>query len=94
VSIDNLKISTLEVPVLIGDYNFDGRVDAADYTVWRDGSLLADGSGNGTVGPEDYTLWANNYGAVAAASSLAIPEPSALVLVICGVLLVGRRTAA
>jgi hypothetical protein len=94
VSIDNLKISTLEVPTLVGDYNFDGKVDAADYTVWRDGSPLADGSGNGTVGPEDYTLWANNYGATATSSAVTIPEPSALALIACGLLFVRRRSAA
>jgi hypothetical protein len=54
----------------LGDYNRDGQVDAADYTVWRNtlgaGGLMpyagADGSGNGMVGPEDYLVWKAHYG--------------------------------
>ncbi|TWT76825.1 hypothetical protein Pla123a_22480 [Posidoniimonas polymericola] len=40
---------------LDGDFNADGTVDAADYTVYRDGlgTTYAEG---------DYTAWANNYG--------------------------------
>ena len=57
-------------PALPGDYNLDGVVDAADYTVWRDtlgtGGLMpyegADGSGNGVIGPEDYLIWKSQYG--------------------------------
>lgn len=39
-----------------GDFNEDGTVDAADYTVWRDGL-------GGEYDEDDYTLWANNFGA-------------------------------
>ncbi len=54
---------------LQGDYNRDGAVDAADYTVWRDavggaGGLAADGTRNGIVDQEDYLLWRSNFGAV------------------------------
>lgn len=68
-------LATLE-----GDYNGDGFVDAADYTVYRDtfGSttdLRADGSGNGEVDAIDLALWSGNYGANGA-SSTAIPEPT------------------
>jgi hypothetical protein len=59
-------------PGLLGDYNEDGAVDAADYTVWRDGNS-PDSSQAG------YDLWAGNYGASASAPSLAVPEPSAAV---------------
>lgn len=53
-----------------GDYNGDGKVDAADYTVWRDGNS-PDSS------PVGYGLWANNFGATAATPSIAVPEPAA-----------------
>jgi hypothetical protein len=66
-----------------GDYNNDGVVDAADYTVWRDTNgqsgvgLAADGSGNGAVGPEDYTYWRARYGSTGSSQSAAVPEPTA-----------------
>lgn len=50
---------------LQGDFNGDGAVDAADFTVWRDGL--------GTVySQQDYNTWRDNYGA-----SLAQSTPSA-----------------
>ena len=57
-------------PALPGDYNENGIVDAADYTVWRNtlgtGGLMpyegADGSGDQSVGPEDYQVWKTHYG--------------------------------
>lgn len=61
-------------PLTPGDYNGDGFVDAADYTVWRDGL--------GTSFVEsDYGVWAANYGGnlVGATSSTAVPEPGSLV---------------
>jgi hypothetical protein len=56
---------------LAGDYNHDGRVDAADYTIWQDtkGSttdLRADGNGDGVVDQKDYDLWKANFSATAA----------------------------
>jgi hypothetical protein len=51
----------------VGDYNLDGAVDSADYTVWRDtlGSttdLRADGDGNGVVEEADFQLWRAHFG--------------------------------
>lgn len=59
--------------VLPGDYNLDGSVDAADYTVWRDqlGQTAitpragADGDGDGVISQADYDVWRNNFGATA-----------------------------
>jgi hypothetical protein len=62
---------------LPGDYNSDSVVDAADYTVWRDG-----GSPDNTV--EGYNVWVANYGASVSASSSAVPEPSAITLAALG----------
>jgi hypothetical protein len=62
------------VALLPGDYNFDGVVNAADYTVWRNtlGQAVlagtgADGSGpggapDGMVTAHDYTNWKSRYG--------------------------------
>jgi hypothetical protein len=75
-----------------GDFNLDGAIDAADYTVWRDaaGSAVtawsgADGNGDGLVDDADYDVWKQNFGKSAslsgAGSGSAVPEPGALVLV-------------
>jgi len=74
-----------------GDYNGDGKVDAADYTVWRDNlgapdesSLHGNGNNAGGVDQADYELWKMHYGdSGAGATSLAgtsVPEPTAIVL--------------
>jgi autotransporter-associated beta strand protein len=74
-------------PELAGDYNLDGIVDAADYTVWRNtlgwtNVLLADGNHNGMVDYADYLVWKLNFGstesAQAAATDAAVPEPSSV----------------
>ncbi|TWT92878.1 hypothetical protein Pla108_40180 [Botrimarina colliarenosi] len=78
-------------PAVTGDYNGDGMVDAADYTVWRDSNgdigadLPADGNGDMEVNGDDYTVWANNYGGPAPSSAVAVPEPAALLLVVAAV---------
>ena len=70
-------------PCITGDYNCDGKVDAADYTVWRDSlglsgpGLPADGNGDGTVDAADLAVWNANFGAMAMAPATSIPEPTA-----------------
>jgi hypothetical protein len=56
-----------------GDYNRDGRVDAADYVFWRstfgqnptsgDG---ADGNVDGIINADDYNVWKANFGTIGA----------------------------
>jgi hypothetical protein len=74
-----------------GDYNQNGTVDAADFTVWCDnlGSLTAlPNDDTPGVGPDDYTRWKTNFGNTAGAGSTAvqstnaIPEPGAFRLAI------------
>lgn len=60
---------------LAGDYNDDGIVDAADYTVWRDG-------GSPDSSQAGYDTWAANYGATAPSAATSVPEPTAVLL--CG----------
>ena len=82
-----------------GDYNGDGVVDAADYTVWRDteGDLgtefahpPADPNHDFVVDGDDYDLWVASFGEPAGAASgesSAIPEPGAAVVATLGVML-------
>ncbi len=58
------------VPALLGDYNLNQRVDAADYVMWRKTSGTtnisaysgADGNGSGTVDDNDYIVWRSRFG--------------------------------
>ncbi|QDT69019.1 Electron transfer DM13 [Planctomycetes bacterium MalM25] len=60
--------ATFLPPVVEGDYSLDGRVDAADYTVWRDGL-------GSEYDQSDYLAWRDNYGASSANEAFAVPEP-------------------
>ncbi|MCA9240809.1 MAG: hypothetical protein KDA37_11440, partial [Planctomycetales bacterium] len=75
------------------DFNGNGVVDAADYTIWRDNlglsstATLADGdaNGDGDVTQADYLLWRDNYGVTASAIiglAAATPEPTGLALIL------------
>ncbi len=80
-----------------GDFNNDGFIDAADYTVWRDhqggpaGSLPNDTAG-GVIGAAQHQLWRDNYGA-SPPSAVTIPEPTTLTLtaLIAAAFAVSRR---
>ena len=84
---------SVAAPFLTGDYNRNGIVDAADYTVWRNTmgqsgiALAADGDGNGIVDAGDYSVWKSNFGTHAGSASLAggeIPEPPTAILAVIG----------
>jgi hypothetical protein len=92
---------------LLGDYDIDGDVDAADYQRWRAtfGTAVtaghdADGNGNGVVDAADFVVWRDNLGATlfggagsgAQSLSTAVPEPASLTLLLAGLFgLLGRR---
>ncbi len=77
------------IGLLPGDFNDDGMVDAADYTVWRDGLGT-------TYEPEDYDTWANNYGATNATppAAASIPEPKSLIMLLAMSSLLGFKRSA
>ncbi|HEX2475277.1 MAG TPA: PEP-CTERM sorting domain-containing protein [Lacipirellulaceae bacterium] len=91
-------------PGLLGDYNGNGAVDAADYVIWRKNNGLmggatpsqGDGTGDGNVTVDDYNFWRTNFGNGAGAGSMvatnaphqAVPEPSSLLLSALGAIAV------
>jgi peptidyl-prolyl cis-trans isomerase A (cyclophilin A) len=93
------SVDVLNLPA--GDYDFNGIVDAADYTVWRQTYDLttaaeADGNGNGIVDLADFVVWRNSMAGSAAGavtSPVAAPEPAAAFMAMTAmVLLVSRRS--
>ncbi|MEN1681711.1 MAG: PQQ-dependent sugar dehydrogenase [Planctomycetota bacterium] len=77
-----------------GDYNGDGVVNAADYTVWRDnlgapsGTLDNDPEG-GPAGPAQFEIWRSNFTPPTAGPFARVPEPTALLLL--GIATLARR---
>jgi autotransporter-associated beta strand protein len=73
-----------------GDYNGDQKVDAADYTVWRDnlgGAATAlqnrDPANSGNVNADDYTFWKSRFGTSGSGSASIggnVPEPSTITM--------------
>lgn len=89
-ALSETDVIALFQPVFQGDYNGDGVVNLADYTVWRDnlggpGPLANDLIG-GTVGIAQYETWKAHFGTPNSGSlaNTAIPEPSAALLVLLG----------
>ncbi len=76
-ALTDLGWTVIAPPVLPGDYNNNGVVDAADYTVWRDGLGT-------TYSAADYDVWKTHFGDTSpgsgALASAAVPEPASLVL--------------
>jgi hypothetical protein len=76
---------------LPGDFNLDGIVDAADYTVWRDGL-------GSVYSASDYDTWKSHFGetSAGAASSVArfdaaVPEPTTMLLPLAAITAMPRR---
>ena len=90
------------IVALPGDYNNNGKVDAADYVLWRNGGPLQNEVADpGTVTPSDYTEWRARFGNMSPGSGTGIiqgagvPEPLTGVLTLfaivgCGILRIRR----
>jgi hypothetical protein len=96
VYLDKILFARLgDPPLLAGDYNGDGKVDTADYVVWRNGL-------GSTYTAADYDLWRSNFGqtagnGVAASSgisSVGVPEPAAPMMLLAGMLAILLRRRA
>jgi hypothetical protein len=85
-------VEYLAAPAVLGDYNQNGTVDAADYVVWRKSvggaSLPNRGTGiTGPVGANDYNFWRARFGATSGAGAgvvaAGVPEPTSLSSLVC-----------
>lgn len=87
---DNTLVTFVLRATPSADFNQDGAIDAADYTVWRDNSGIAlgattavgDADRDGDVDTFDWYEWQNTF-AANPASGGAVPEPAALALLAC-----------
>ncbi|MEX2093556.1 MAG: hypothetical protein WD971_12805, partial [Pirellulales bacterium] len=77
---------------LLGDYNGNHVIDAADYTVWRDrmgsGGSLPNDASPGTVDVGDYNYWKSHFGQTGGSGGIAaVPEPASGVLLLIAMLI-------
>jgi len=78
----NYKLDAYAHLAPFADFNFDGIVDSADYTAWRDhlgmtsGATLeqGDADGDGDVDQDDYALWRQDVGTTIDMAALADTE--------------------
>jgi T5SS/PEP-CTERM-associated repeat protein len=96
---NSVMLVVAEAVALLGDYNQDGTVNAADYTVWRNnlGSLTALPNDN-TPGVDagDYDRWKTHFGESAGSgsgigSNAAVPEPATLGLLVVAIIALAYR---
>lgn len=84
----NSLIASVVLAGLPGDYNEDGLVDAADYTLWRDNlgqpaGTLANDTDGGSIGTAQYATWKANYGnSLGPGSGESVPEPASLAVLL------------
>ena len=72
--VGNRGIDTSLVELIPGDFNDNGVVDAADYTVARDASTPVAGALTSDA------VWRANYGRVSSDTAISVPEPGSLAL--------------
>jgi len=94
--IDNFKLEVIgsnETAEEDADFDGDGNVDGADFLTWQRGLGLTgqsnnsagDADGNGTVNAADLAVWKTKFGpAPAVAAAGAVPEPTAALLALAG----------
>lgn len=98
LEIDYLRFAPLPALAIAGDYNDDGLVDAADYTVWRDnlgtGHSLPNDATPESVTLADYDVWKDHFGLTSGSGSSAVdvvPESGTGMLACVAFFLVALR---
>jgi hypothetical protein len=89
-----MSVTTLVLTTLLGDYNADGAVSAADYVLWRNnfgsGAALPNGDDTPGVGMDDFARWRSRFGQSASGlgagldEAAGVPEPTSLLLLFVG----------
>ena len=101
VEYDDPHAVTLRVIGQYGsDFNADGLVSGGDLAAWQSGfghdgmtHAAGDANGDGTVNGSDFLNWQRGYRSTTAATSAAVPEPTALLLaLVAGCASIRRRT--
>jgi hypothetical protein len=90
-ALTDLGWTVVAPPGLDGDYNGDGIIDGADYTVWRDHlgetspgyTLLNEAASTGVVNEADFTYWRAHFGesgggSGSLGSGILVGEPTAV----------------
>lgn len=88
IEFDQRLLVEQEIFAIASDFNDDGTVDLADYTVWRDNlgvqvpsGQIADANFDGVVGMDDYLRWRQNFGRrFQPLSSALVPEPGGILI--------------
>jgi hypothetical protein len=81
-----------ESPVLLGDYNQNGTIDAADYTVWRDlflvdDAILPNDPTPNVIDESDYEYWKDHFGESLndpGGAAVSVPEANSGALLLIG----------
>jgi hypothetical protein len=77
IEVESIKIIPIPDPGLDGDFDEDGDVDGLDFLLWQRGGSPT------PLSQADLALWEANYGTgPLVASSVAVPEPTALCLMV------------
>ncbi|MDZ4658737.1 MAG: hypothetical protein SH868_14270 [Bythopirellula sp.] len=98
----SVRLTVVNTPFFSADFDNDGDVDSTDLGIWQQAynlNQLGDADGDNDSDGRDFLLWQQQYGnaplMALTATSVAVPEPGGLALLMGGLLVVeGRRSAA
>ena len=81
---------TIQAPSIPGDFDADGDVDGDDLDDWQTSygtNDLADADNDGDSDGRDFLIWQRNFTGPGAISTLSVPEPTSLLVVIFGIIM-------
>jgi hypothetical protein len=87
ISFRDFSVVVSDEPGQDGDFDEDGDVDGRDFLSWQRGASPNPFSAG------DLTLWQDNYGLGGLAAIASVPEPTSMLLLVCGVCAIAFRRA-